>query len=297
MAVIRFGRRDRAAPKRCSDEELLGRFAADPEGAWDLFLDRYSGLILSTLYHLGFDHDEAMDRFVYVCEKLCEEDFRRLRSIRFTGREGELTPWLRTVVKRLSVSWAWSVNGRRRLFKSIAELPELEQRVFQLYFWRGLTPSEIHEQLRLEEPAGVRPIEVFDALEVIFSHLSENQRWRLMGQLLRNREPIPIASRQGEDGVGFEPRAGEADPEQVALLSERRQGVASALAELGPRERLILQLRYEEALSLAEVAKVMSLSLSAVKSSVGRSLGRLRQALGEAVGRETGDGGEDRCPA
>ena len=292
MAVLGFLQRTKNDLAGPSDEELLALFGTEPERAWDLFIDRYAALVLSTLRHLGFDHDEAMDRFVYICEKLCEQGFRRLRTIRYAGRRGELTPWVRTVVKHLSVSWAWSVDGRRRLFKSIAELPARERRVFELYFWNGLAPSEVHERMRAEEQSDIRLVEVLDALEVVFGHLSENQTWRLMSQLMRNRQAVPIAGKGPEVRSAFEPPDVEADPEEALLQRERSETVAGALAELPPRERLIVQLRFEEALTLGEVAEITSLSLSAVKSSLRTSLGRLRVAV-EAF---TPAGEADRCP-
>ena len=300
MAVIRFWRRTQAATQQVPDTELPSLFATDPERAWDLFLDRHAGLMLSTLHHLGFGHDEAMDRFVYICEKLSEDSFRRLRSVRFAGQQGELTPWIRTVVKRLSVNWAWSVEGRLRLFKSIEALPELEQRVFQLYFWRGLPPPEVHQALRAEGRASLRLVEVFDALEAVFGHLNETQRWRLMSQLQRNRHPVPIAvplaRDDSETAVAFEPPAPHADPEAAFLEQEERREVHEALQGLAPRDRLILQLRFEEALTVGEVASIVSLSLSGVKASLRRSLGYLRSALTDPGSPGPSGKGGNPCP-
>lgn len=292
MAVIKFLRRRPALSRTLSDDQLLQYFATEPEAAWDLFIERYADLVLATLHHLGFDHDESMDRFVYICEKLCEHDFQRLRSIRHTGDRGELVPWLRTVVKNLSVSWAWSVDGRRRLFKSIADLPARQRRVFELYFWRGLTASEIHQQLRAETSQQLHLLDVLDALEDVFSHLNANQRWRLMSQLLRHRETLPIGPRDAEDGLAVDPPSPEADPETALLRQERQGAVDSALADLAARDRLILHLRYDEALTLAEVAQIMSLSLSTVKTSIRRSLSRLRQRVDPGASE-----GDQPCPA
>ena len=292
MAVIQFFRRRSEIPSALSDDALLPYFETHPEQAWDQFIARYADEILATLRRLGFDHDEAMDRFVYICEKLCEQRFRRLRGIRHTGERGELTPWVRAVVKNLSVNWAWSVDGRRRLFKSIAELPQRERRVFELYFWGGLSASEVHQQLCLEEDPELSLLDVLDALEGVFAHLTAQQRWRLMSQLLRHRDPVPIAAPEG-DTPGFEPASGQADPEAALLQRERRQQVVEALDGLPARDRLILQLRYDEALTLKEVAEIMSLSLSTVKGSLRSSLDQLRHVL-ESV---TTPGEEGPCPA
>ena len=70
FVLFKFSRRQE--PKETfladlSDDGLLRLFRSEPRRAWDLFLDRYSNYILSVLRHMGFDHDEAMDRFVFVC--------------------------------------------------------------------------------------------------------------------------------------------------------------------------------------------------------------------------------------
>lgn len=274
MVVIPFLRRTQS--KDPSDPELLALFRSDPREAWRRFIDRYAHLILSTLRHLGFDYDESMDRFVYVCEKLSEDRCRRLRRVRFAGRDGELIPWIRTVVRHLSISWARSVEGRRRLFKSIRALPDFEQRVFELYFWQGATPSEIYEHLQIERREKTTLGAVFDALDQIFEHLDANQRWRLASQLARRRPPVPIESPDPETDQTYEPADPEGNPEQTLLHKERQLQVDRTLASLPPRDRLILQLRYEETMSLSEVAEIVDVSVSTVKNSLRSSRNKLR---------------------
>lgn len=58
-----------------SDSELLVLFQTNSAKAWRLFIDRYADGMFSLIRSLGFDYDQAMDRFTYVCEKLCEKDF------------------------------------------------------------------------------------------------------------------------------------------------------------------------------------------------------------------------------
>ena len=128
-----------------SDAALLVLFRSQPQRAWELFIDKYARLIITRLRRFGLDYDQAMDRFVYVCEKLCEQDYRRLRSVRYLGSSGELTPWLVQVVRNLAINWAQSQEGRQRLSKPIAQLGRLDQKVFEAHFHLGLIPSEICE--------------------------------------------------------------------------------------------------------------------------------------------------------
>jgi hypothetical protein len=261
-----------------SDTELLALFHSQPQRAWEVFVERYADTIFSYLHHLGFDYDQAMDQFVYVCEKLCEQDFRRLKAVRYAGQRGELTPWLRTVIKNLSVSFIWSVEGRKRLLKPITKLPLYQQRIFELYFWKGLSPVVICEQLQLEHQA-ISLIEVFDALETIFSHLSQKKLWRLMSKLSRVRGEVSLDEVDEESGVGIQIADRSANPEEALLAREEDERLSQALAVLTPKERLLVQLRYEEGRALKEVAEMLRLNEGEVKAILKGVLKGLRQRL------------------
>jgi RNA polymerase sigma factor (sigma-70 family) len=271
--------------ERPGDGELLELFEKRPLEAWDLFLERYAGRILGLLRRQGFDHDEAMDRFVHVCEALSESAFHRLRSVRHLGERGELLPWLRVVVANLSTSWTRSVRGRRRIFRSVRALGTLEQRVFQLYFWHGLPPSEVYERLRTEHvpsPAGepLHPVAVLEALDTVFEHLDAGQLRRLATQLERNRPPLPLDAPEPHTGRPRQLPAPGAGPEEDLLHHELHRTLDDALEALAPRDRLILTLRFEEALGISEVAAIVGKSATTVKTSLRRSLEHLRNRLG-----------------
>ena len=63
------------------------------------------------------------------------------------------------------------------------------------------------------------------------------------------------------------------DTDAVAL----RQALVAALAQLPPRQRAVLVLRYWEQLSEAEAAEVLGCSVGTVKSTASRGLARLRE--------------------
>jgi RNA polymerase sigma factor (sigma-70 family) len=258
-----------------SDSELVSLFAESPERAWLLFLERYSGLILSIVRGIGCQRDEAMDRFVYVCDKLREDGFRRLRTVRRLGEQGQLVPWLRVVVRNLCVNWAWSVQGRRRLLKPIARLSELDRRVFELHFWRGRTASEVHEQLRCTFCRSLSFREVFESLDRVASCLSGKARWRLTAALARRLPPVKL---EDAERVNQLPVRSET-PESALLRREAEQRLHEALGQLTARQRLILELRFEEALSTRGVAKVLALREAEVRAALRSGLEALRRAL------------------
>jgi len=72
---------------------------SDGERAWAAFVRAYSASILRTAKRLGGDHDAAMDRYVYVLERLREDGYRRLRT--YVPGRCRFTTWLTVVTRRL----------------------------------------------------------------------------------------------------------------------------------------------------------------------------------------------------
>jgi RNA polymerase sigma factor (sigma-70 family) len=241
-----------------SDTKLLALFEENSIQAWHIFCEKHSDFIYSVLRRMGFDYDGAMERFVYVCEKLCEEDFRRLKSVKYTGDEGDLTPWLRQVIKNLCVNWAWSENGRKRLLGFVTEMSEREQRVFQLNFWQGKTPFEIYELLRLEHDRPADIGDVFDALEKINKHLSQKKIWRLISGLSKTRKKLSLDKTNDKTGLKLEPvDLNNDNPEESLQKKESLETVKKAFESLPVREKLVIQFRYDDALTFTEIAEML----------------------------------------
>ena len=95
-------------------------------------------------------------------------------------------------------------------------------------------------------------------------HLSIDQ-WRMR----RRRPEVPL---------DVEP-AGESDAAEAVQL---RHALMHALAQLPPKQRAVLVLRYWEQLSESEAASVLGCSLGTVKSRLSRGRGRLREILRES---------------
>lgn len=73
--------------------------------------------------------------------------------------------------------------------------------------------------------------------------------------------------------------AGEADPLERLLDSERGALLAAAIAELPAIHREVISLRFEEAMKLEQIAEVAGVPLSTVKSRLHRALESLRAHL------------------
>lgn len=74
--------------------------------------------------------------------------------------------------------------------------------------------------------------------------------------------------------LGAQPRSAQPDPANAISL---RDAVARLLAELPPKQRAVLLLRYWEQRSEAETAALLGCSPGTVKSASARGLARLRE--------------------
>lgn len=254
------------------DARLLAALDTDPQWAWAAFVDRHADFVLQVLEGLGPDPDEVMDRFVFVCEKLAEANFARLRSIRFVDDALGIRPWLRQVTQRLAVDWLWNRHGRRRVAQPVLRLSLRDQEVFRLHFWQGLSAHEIHQSLGSRDGTALRLVDVFDSLERVLAALGSKRIWRLVADRARAR-PIALDAQPGDSLA-----ARSANPEQQVLAKETAEELERALAHLDARERLVLRLRIEDDMARAEIAELLGSSAREISVTLKRALRKLRIA-------------------
>jgi RNA polymerase sigma-70 factor (ECF subfamily) len=73
-------------------------------------------------------------------------------------------------------------------------------------------------------------------------------------------------------------------PEERLLWEEQVSRLLDAVAELGPRDREIISLRYGSGLETAEIADVLGIREPAVRTRLWRALARLRGVMEEGAG-------------
>ena len=69
-------------------------------------------------------------------------------------------------------------------------------------------------------------------------------------------------------------------PPERALAAERSQRLQEALSQLDPDSRAVLSLRFDEGLTIRQIAEVLGKPPMTVHSQIARAVGQLRQQLG-----------------
>ncbi len=264
---------------------LRGLRSRRPQEAWEQFLQEYSGPILQVIHFHERDPDHISDCFVFVCEQLTRNRFRRLCRFRPDG-PATFSTWLRAVVRNLCLDWRRKEFGRQRVFESVGRLSALDQEVFRCIYERGTTPGEAFLSLLPRFP-GLTPEAVRESEGRVFAHLSPRQRWMLgMG---RPRGPSKLASSdQVADLLEAIPDE-RASPESSAVLAQMYERVQRAVSDLSPDDRLLLQLRFEQDLTLDQLARLLDLGgAQRVDRRIREILARLREELGQAPATASG---------
>ncbi|MDX6304581.1 MAG: hypothetical protein QOI77_1550 [Blastocatellia bacterium] len=261
-------------------EEIIVRIleqlrSGEPQEAWTQFLQQYSALVFQVVRHFEHNNDHAADCFQFVCERLSEKSFRRLHQFKVDG-PAKFSTWLRAVVRNLCLDWHRKEFGRPRVFRSISRLSALDQQVFRSVYERGVPIEETFLQLR---PGfqGLTKDQLEQSVKRIDKELTTKQRWLLGARSARNSAPTYDQS----DSMPLAIPDAEPDPEAQVLLSERRAALARALLRLSTRERLLMRLRFEQELTLDQIASLLDLgNAQRVDRQIKDVLAVLRKALG-----------------
>lgn len=250
--------------------------SGEPQEAWAGFLREHSPLLLQVVRHFERDADDAADCFQFVCERLCADRFRRLRQFRPDG-PASFPTWLRAVVRNLCLDWRRKESGRRRVFRSVARLSAFDQEVFRRVYEQGASQDEALQLLRTAH-ADVTPDAVAASVERIENELTPNQR-RLLGG-----RPAPGAAREraaGRDDALLNIPDARPDPEAQAVLHETQDALRGALARLPKRDRLLIRLRFEDELTLEQIARLLDLgNAQRADRQIKDVLARLRADMG-----------------
>jgi RNA polymerase sigma factor (sigma-70 family) len=251
--------------------------------AWAAFLRAYAPLILGVARLFGRNADQVDEVFLFVCEGLARDGFRRLRRFEPAG-PARFSTWLYAVARNLCRDWHRREWGRQRVFESVAHLSGLDREVFRHVFEEGLPLEEALLPVRRRFPTASRE-ELEESCRRIDDALSPRQRW-LLGSRRPRLEPLDALGADEEPRLRREVPDPGPNPEALAVQGEARAALACAFARLPEPDRLLIRLRFGQGLTLEQVARLTgSGSAQAVDHRVREVLKHLRKEMTAGPGK------------
>jgi RNA polymerase sigma factor (sigma-70 family) len=234
--------------------ELLERLSSGRgDAAWSEFLARYSPLIKRVIRRYDADGERATECFIHVCGALSDDGFRRLRSFRTDG-PARFKTWFMAVVSNLCVDWHRKEQGRIRPLRCISRLAELDQQVYRCIYVRAMSRAQCLETLAPRFPE-LTEATVSEINARLFALLTPLQRWQLSARAPALK-PVVDGAGPEDDDPAWQVATQEPGPDDLAQELEERRQLQEALSRLPAEQRLLLRLRYEQNLTLAEVARL-----------------------------------------
>lgn len=209
--------------------------------------------------HLSGAEQEDFAGFVHL--RLIEDDYAVLKK--FQGRS-TLWTFLVAVIERLSLDFCVERWGRWRPSNMADRLGPVAVLLERLIHRDGHTLDEAMEIVRTDHQAGL----TFSELRVLWDQL-----------------PIrPRTLEVGEEAAAFVPSPDT--PEETIADEARRKNIdrleqilTPAFKKLPARDRLLIALRFDHGLSIAEVARTVNSTVPTVHRHIDRCLRELRDTL------------------
>ncbi|MFE3556992.1 SigB/SigF/SigG family RNA polymerase sigma factor [Streptomyces sp. NPDC059193] len=171
-------------------------------------------------------------------------------------------PYITGEIKRFFRDTTWAVHVPRRLQELRTELAKAQEALTDV-LGRAPTVKEVAQHLELTEE------QVIDGLVAANGYTS--------GSLDTNGGDGDEQSATGRTALPLADRIGELDP--AMELFEEFHTLAPLLEQLSERDRLILQLRFGEEKTQAEIGAALGISQMQVSRLLSRTLTRLRAGM------------------
>jgi len=227
---------------------MRGLSSPDPGSAWVEFLERYGPLLMTVVRQFEYEQERTSDCFLYVCEQLNDDGFRRLLKFNTNGK-ARFRTWLGTVAFNLCVDWHRREYGRATLLPAIAALPAFDQLVYRLVIEQGMGKESCFQTLKADFPDLTRDL-VTKAVIRVYSLLTPRQRWQICINNRRRAKSQHLSTEACPEQLP-DPEIG---PATEAQRQQQLDALNGALSRLPADQRLLLRLRYQEGLTLKQIA-------------------------------------------
>ena len=242
------------------DLSLVRAIVGGSQTAWCTFVQRYSGLIHAVIrrYLYSADRDDLRTVYVDVLESLY-----RHKLAGYQGRAA-LSTWL-TLVARTAVSdFLRHRFGRHEIPRALRVLDAGDRELFRLYYVEGLDLREVARRLSLG-PVAWTPAAVLEALQRIEERLSSRWLRRIAydlhaqsigaasGRMLEYLDHMRIEHEHVEEESSADYDLVEGEARRMASR------VAARIQSLGPEERRMLTLRFQNGWPARRIAEELGL--------------------------------------
>ena len=212
--------------------------------------------------HLSATEQDDFASVVHL--RLVEENYAILRK--FQNRS-TLWTYLAAVIERMSLDFCSQEWGRWRP-SAMAERLGPVAVVMERLVHRDAHPiEEAFEILRTNHGVGLSPAELRDI-------------WRQLPLRLRNTEVGEEAAQELAGNTSSEAEIDDA--ERQKSIDKLQQTLQSAFAQIEARDRVVIALRFDQELSMVEIAKLTGSSVPTLHRRLDKSVKQLRFALSQA---------------
>ena len=278
---------DRGTMNHQPDVELAGRVSQRSLAAWHEFVTRYSALIRSIIkrYHPVKQEDDQRNLYVEILEYMFHDGLAR-----YDGRAA-LSTWVMTVTRSRCLDLIRKETGRKRPPRWLELLPDLERRIYQLYYIEYRTAPSIIAHLGskgyilTQKGLGER-------IQSLESHMDRALQKKLAYDL-QARSVGALSGRLLEllDHLRLE-QEGSVDISRPDIeLFERRttlllEEIRECVKRLGEPQTTVIELRFYEEMSAPSIARRLNLSgPRRVHHIIQQGLSALRSMLEERTGQ------------
>lgn len=269
------------AALHAQDLALVRRILAGDVAAWEMFVERYAGLILAMArrYLRSHDPDDIRTVFANVLESL-----QRSRFQTYEGRAA-LSTWLTLVARSEVMDHLRRKFGRDLKMKALQRLTAEERTLFRLYHIEGIPMSEVVARL---ETNGDKWSD--DRFVAALHHIERRLGDRWLKRLAYDLHAQSIGAASGRmleylDHVRdeFAQLAGALSPEYYVMEREARRTVdvlRARIESLSPRDRRLLELRFERGWTAERIATELGMNgQRSVYRAIERVVSKLRHYL------------------
>ncbi len=219
----------------------------------------------------------ANDCFLYVWEKLHEDESRRIRAFR---GESSFRTFLYSVTNKLVIDFRRAHFGYKVLPKYFWKFDEINRYIFKLFFYQNLTPGWIENAIRAEFK--ISQDEAQKRVDEVEKRIRES---RIRIETTAQRNPLSL----GKDENVPSSEDIKSNPEENIITVEVKQKrevvleiLKGEIQKLKGEDVLILKLYFDHGLTAKEISgAIPGIKDKGVYKRIGRALKSLKKCLEE----------------